>query len=140
LTNEQRAKLLHQAGAAALELNRQLNLLYDGYDFCISRYHFDGALEQHELKELQASIKELSTLPKMVALELNAWSQDLEQTFSRIGFEIHVLNEIMIHMHAVAFFLQRYKIDLEPFSLKLSAESIAILRMTNRLLSTPAKA
>lgn len=140
MTNDQRTRLLKHAGDAALELNKQLNLLLDGYDFAISRWRFEEPSEQLELRELQASIKELATLPRMIAMELDAWSLDEEQTLSRIGFEIHVLNELAIHMHSVAFFLGRRHIDIEPFSLRSVSSAIAVLRATNRLLAAPTKA
>lgn len=129
---DQSQQLLAKALDGAVVLDRQLNLLLDAYDFFTQRYPATTPSQDLELKDLQASIKALGSLPQMVALTLVAWRTFMEPPLSREGFEVNVLNEITIHMHSMARFFHMKHIDLEPYSQLIVRDCMTSLVLANK--------
>lgn len=127
-----RGALIKSAAEAAIVLDRQLNILLDAYDFYVTRYPADTPSAQLELRDLQVSIKELGTLPHQVASRLEQWRHDQDPTLSKEGFEVHVLNEFSIHLHALSFFIASKGIDLEPFDGSIVGHALMAIRAANR--------
>jgi hypothetical protein len=129
--------LITQAADVALVFNRQLNVLLDAYDFFVQRYPADTPSQQLELKDVQVSIRELGSLPHSIAAQLEAWKKGLTPTISAEGFELHILTEFALHMHSLALFMVRKKIDIEPFDPVLFGAAMKTIRDNNRLLGKP---
>jgi len=117
---------------SVLLLNRHLTLLLDHYDFYLQRY---GERDQ-DFNDVQVSIDELGTLPKSIALQLEAWKEDREPLISREGFDEFVLSEFALHMHSLAMFLVRKKIDLDPFDPREFGTALSKLRQINREITS----
>jgi hypothetical protein len=129
-----RDNLIRDASQAALVLNTQFNILLDAYDFYVTRFPAETPSEQLELRDLQVSIKELGSLPHQMAAQLQFWKNDEQPTISSHGFELFILNEFQLHMHSLATFMVRKKIDLEPFDPKLFGLLMRKFKDANRLI------
>lgn len=131
--SEQQQQLLPKALDGAVRLDQQLNALLDLYDFYTQRYPATDASGELELRDLQVSIKALGQLPELISMNLIAWRTGMEPTLSRLGFEENVLNEMLLHMHAMSTFFKRKGLDLEPYSGVLVKECMNSLRLANNL-------
>jgi hypothetical protein len=134
--SDQQLQLLPKALDGAVRLDQQLNSLLDLYDFYTQRYPANDASGELELRDLQVSIKALGQLPELIALNLVAWRTGMEPTLSRVGFETNVLNEMLLHMHALATFFKRKGLDLDPYSGVLVKECMNSLRLANNIFGT----
>lgn len=134
MPNELHRSLIKQSAEAALLLGKQLNILLDAYDFYTNRYEPSSRSEDLELLDLLVSIKELAFLPGQVAIVLNCWRAQEEPPFNRSAFEIDVINEFSVHMHAVSNFMYKKNIELDHFYPELVGQAFMTLRTTNRVL------
>lgn len=126
-----RTALIRSAVEAAVVLGRQLNILLDHYDFYLHRHAVEGAFEHAELR---TTVLELGRLPHQLAAQLLHWRQGTEPMLSREGFELFVLNELRLHLTALATFLSRTQ-DLDPYDHLLVGNAFDALRTSNQLLA-----
>ena len=130
---ETRRALISEAAEAAVVLDRALTKLLDEYDFCLQRYEVTNVSEAFQMKDVQDSIKALSTLPHQVANRLDDWMRDKQPELSFEGFELNILNEFSLHLFALDTFFYRKLIDPEVDH-KEVGEAFNTLRKVNRLL------
>jgi hypothetical protein len=126
--SKQNKQLLARSLDSAVQLDQQLNLLLDAYDFFLERY---GESRQVTLADLQTSLKELSTLPKIIALHITSWRVGMLPDISSIGFELNVLNEIMLHMNSMHRAFGAVGIDMGAFSPSLVKDCMNDLKLAN---------
>jgi hypothetical protein len=126
--------VLAKAIDGAVLLDQQLNKLLDLFDFYVERYPADTPTTQLELTDLSVSIKELGTIPRLIALNLAAWRHGTPPVLSREGFEQHALSEFELHLFALHTFFQRKGLDTSGYSPVLVNDSMAALRLANKLL------
>lgn len=131
LVPEQYQQLLAKALDGAVRLDHQLNVLLDLYDFYSHRYPVTTPSAELELRDLHVSIKALGQLPELIALNLIAWRTGMEPTLSGDGFRSNVLDEMHLHLHALASFFKRKGLDIEPYSEVLVKECMNSLRLAN---------
>lgn len=129
-----RIELIRNAAEAAIILSRQLNYLLDAFDFYTQRYEAVTPSEKLEIEDLATSIREIGQLPLQVTARLEHWRRDQVPTLDWLGFEVNVLNEMNLHMNAIATFMFRKGIDLEPFDSHLVGQSFLAFRKSNELL------
>lgn len=134
---DQQQHHLSRALCSAIILDKQLNILLDLYDFFVSRHPADTSSMELEIRDLSVSIKSLGELPKHIAVNLIAWRENTQPTLSQSGFELHVLNEMLLHMQSLAYFFSRKQLDLEPYSATLVQGALDELRFANIYFSTP---
>jgi hypothetical protein len=134
LTLADQQLVLAKAIDGAVLLDQQLNKLLDLFDFYVERYPADTPSERLELTDLSVSIKELGTLPRVVALNLHAWRHGTPPVLSRQGFEEHALGELELHLFALHSFFERKGLDTSAYSPILVNDSMDALRLANKLL------
>lgn len=127
--------LIKMAAEAAIELDKQLTILLDAYDFYVQRYHADTPSATLEFNDLQDTISQIAVLPQFITLRLEQWHKCQETTQSCIGFEMNVLNEMALHIYALASFMIKKGIDLEGFDSELISEALSTFRRVNKTLS-----
>jgi hypothetical protein len=130
--SDQNKKLLARALDSAVLLDQQLNLLLDAYDFYSDRY---GISHPVQMKDLQVSIKALGTIPRLIALNLVAWRTGVMPDLSREGFELNVLNELVLHMNTLYRAFTTEKIDLGIFSTQLVSDCMRDIKIANDTFS-----
>ncbi len=132
MTDQQ--QVLAKAIDGAVLLDQQLNKLLDLFDFYVERYPADTPTAQLELTDLSVSIKELGTLPRLIALNLAAWRHGTTPVLSRQGFEQNALSEFELHLFALHSFFQRKGLDTSEYSPVVVNDSMQALRRANQLL------
>lgn len=132
---ETRIALIRTAAEAAIILSRQLNYLLDAFDFFSHRYEVTTASELLERTDLLSSIQEVGQLAMQVSTRIQEWRKDQATSLDPTTFEIDVLNELNLHMNAMATFMFRKGLDLEPFDAHLVGSAFLAFRDSNRLLT-----
>lgn len=133
---DQQQQLLAHALDSAIRLNQQLNALLDLYDFYVDRYPPGTAGEELELQDLYVSIKALGELPYHVGMALKAWRSGAEPLLSKTGFQVHVLNEIELHMRALSSFFHRKHLDMDGYSDVLTRDALRTIQAANTVFGT----
>lgn len=134
-TISEKQRLCLQAVEGLLVLNQYLNRLLDAYDFYVHRYPPTTESELAQFADLQVSISALGTLPHEMAAWISDVRNDRIRMVSADGFEQYVLNEFALHMHSLAVFMFRKKIEIEGFDAKLFGQIMDTLRVVNRKLT-----
>lgn len=133
-----RENVIAQAMWASKRLADQFDLLMDAFDFFQQRYPPVTDSDRFRLRDVAVSLEALGSLPRILAMELIAWKTESDQTFSVKGLEIHVLNEIHIHLSAMYKFIKDAGIEMEGFSLLEVDRQLSTLKVANRLIGTSA--
>lgn len=131
ILSEQHSLLLAKALDGAVLLDQNLNALLDQYDYFIDVYPKDS----FGFDDAQESIRALGVLPEMVALTLTCWRTYMEPTLSPTGFEVNVLNEIVVHMHSLVTLFAHHGIPIPKYNAIVVNESIDTLRLANKVFS-----
>jgi hypothetical protein len=129
-----REALLRQGDAAFAELNTQLEHLYKQVTFYLDRYPQITKGDEMRTIELSGTIEILERLPAQLGLVLGGLRQGTPRVISRLGVELHILNEIWANIQVLCAFLLSNDIDLEPFDQDRAALAFANLVRVNRVL------
>lgn len=131
-----RESLICQADEAFYMIADQCNNLFDA-----AKYYADGHVLKTQsrslsikLKYLNGSVKDLGTLVKGLATEVERWKREEDRVLSRIGIELQFLVEIKANIEASMLFLIREDIPLGDFSLGTVNRAHADLMRCNNLL------
>ena len=129
-----RESLLVQAEVAFTVITTHIDGLLDAAQFFSDRYPIVTPSDRVKSGELLCAVKDLGSLPKSLAAEIERWKKDEERVLSKLGVEIQLLNELYLTMEAAMLFFLRENIDLPSFSLKDVKQSYFELLRCNRLL------
>jgi hypothetical protein len=136
LSNSQREAAIRSAEASYFSFSRHLEHLFDACSFYLQRYPSDGsASDIIRTKDLLDVVTELGSLPVGFGDVLRRWKSGEVRVLSRLGTEIHLLNEIWANVTCLVMFLTCRGIDLEPFDLDRAKADWDNLKRVNALIS-----
>lgn len=132
MNTELRYSLVHQADSAFLSLTGQANLLLDAAQTYLKRSF--TLLEEFKHRELKSAVSEIGSLTKMLGGEVARWKKGEPRVLSKMGVEVHVLNEVFVNIESLMLFYTRENVEVPGFSLDLVRTTHSDLLRCNRLL------
>ena len=131
---ELRESLILQSEESYFSLMTQLNFLFDQISFYVDRYPIITVGDEMRTNDINSTVKELTGMVTLFSKIMHEWKSGMPRGLSPQYVEHFVLVEIWAHIQALASFLIRNDIDLEPFDHKESSKAISTLFRANRLL------
>lgn len=130
-----REELIGQAETCFIALMTQLDVLFDIAGIYLDLYPNETPSIRFKNLELKKTVDNIAETSRQLADTIKKLKHGEPRLLSRLGTEIHVLNELWANVQALVYFLVSHEISLDGFDAELAAEAFHQLVKCNQLLT-----